>query len=83
MARAEGTADADPIHKNFRRHLLQGGSTGTVWAPPRNLAATPSGHPMIPISGETENGFFRKLCAQNAAKGLHCSSAGTAPPRSL
>ena len=33
---------------------------------------------MIPISGETENGF-RKLCAQYAAKGLHCSSAGTGP----
>jgi ribose transport system substrate-binding protein len=68
----KATADAIAIHKNFAGIYVQGGSTGTV------RALLDSGHPMIPISGETENGF-RKLCAQNAAKGLHCSSAGTGP----
>jgi ribose transport system substrate-binding protein len=33
---------------------------------------------MVPIAGETENGF-RKLCAKYAANGLHCSSTGTGP----
>lgn len=37
-----------------------------------------AGHPFVPVSGETENGF-RKLCAQYADKGLHCSSGGTGP----
>ena len=68
----KATADAIAIHKNFAGIYVQGGSTGTV------RALLDSGHPMVPISGETENGF-RKLCAQNAAKGLHCSSAGTGP----
>lgn len=68
----KATADAIAIHKKFVGIYVQGGSTGTV------RALLDSKHPMIPISGETENGF-RKLCAQNAAKGLHCSSAGTGP----
>jgi len=68
----KATADAIAIHKTFAGIYVQGGSTGTV------RALLDSGHPMVPISGETENGF-RKLCAQNAAKGLHCSSAGTGP----
>ena len=35
-------------------------------------------HPLVPFGGETENGF-RKFCAQYAADGLKCSSAGTGP----
>ncbi|HEY0480358.1 MAG TPA: sugar ABC transporter substrate-binding protein [Kofleriaceae bacterium] len=68
----KATADAIAIHKKFVGIYVQGGSTGTV------RALLDSKHPMVPISGETENGF-RKLCAQNAGKGLHCSSAGTGP----
>jgi ribose transport system substrate-binding protein len=68
----KATADAIAIHKKFDGVYVQGGSTGTV------RALLDSKHPMVPISGETENGF-RKLCAQNAEKGLHCSSAGTGP----
>ena len=68
----KATADAIAIHKKFAGIFVQGGSTGTV------RALLDSGHPMIPVSGETENGF-RKLCAEHAAKGLHCSSAGTGP----
>jgi ribose transport system substrate-binding protein len=68
----KATADAIAVHKKFAGVYVQGGSTGTV------RALIDSGHPMIPISGETENGY-RKLCAQYADKGLHCSSAGTGP----
>jgi ribose transport system substrate-binding protein len=68
----KATADAIAIHKKFDGIYTQGGSTGTV------RALLDAKHPMVPISGETENGF-RKLCAQHAAKGLHCSSAGTGP----
>jgi len=66
------TADAIAIHKRFDGIYAQGGSTGTV------RALIDSGHPLIPISAETENGY-RKLCAKYAAKGLYCSSAGTGP----
>lgn len=66
------TADAIAVHKKFDGIYTQGGSTGTV------RAVIDSGHPMIPVSGETENGY-RKLCAQYADKGLHCSSGGTGP----
>jgi ribose transport system substrate-binding protein len=65
-------ADAIAVHKKFAGIYVQGGSSGAV------RALLDAGHPMIPISGETENGF-RKLCDQYAAKGLHCSSAGTGP----
>jgi ribose transport system substrate-binding protein len=68
----KATADAIAIHKKFDGIYTQGGSTGTV------RALLDSKHPMIPISGETENGY-RKLCGQNADKGLHCSSTGTGP----
>ena len=68
----KATADAVAVHKKFAGVYVQGGSTGTV------RALIDSGHPMVPISGETENGY-RKLCAQYADKGLHCSSAGTGP----
>jgi ribose transport system substrate-binding protein len=65
-------ADAIAVHKHFDGIYTQGGSTGAV------RALLDSGHPMVPVAGETENGF-RKLCDQYAAKGLHCSSAGTGP----
>jgi ribose transport system substrate-binding protein len=68
----KATADAIAVHKKFVGVYVQGGSTGTV------RALLDSGHPMVPISGETENGY-RKLCAKHAAKGLRCSSAGTGP----
>jgi ribose transport system substrate-binding protein len=68
----KATADAIAVHKRFAGVYVQGGSTGTV------RAMIDSGHPMVPISGETENGY-RKLCAKHAAKGLRCSSAGTGP----
>ncbi|MBI3711003.1 MAG: ABC transporter substrate-binding protein [Proteobacteria bacterium] len=66
------TADAIAVHKKFDGIYTQGGSTGTV------RALIDAGHPFIPVSGETENGF-RKLCALHAEKGLHCSSGGTGP----
>jgi ribose transport system substrate-binding protein len=68
----KATADAIAIHKKFVGIYVQGGSTGAV------RALLDAKHPMIPISGETENGY-RKLCAQYADKGLHCSSTGTGP----
>jgi ribose transport system substrate-binding protein len=37
-----------------------------------------AGHAMVPVAGETENGF-RKLCGEYADKGLHCASSGTGP----
>ena len=66
------TADAIAVHKQFDGIYVQGGSTGTV------QALIDSHHPMIPISGETENGY-RKLCAKYADQGLHGSSGGTGP----
>jgi ribose transport system substrate-binding protein len=68
----KAAADAIAVHKHFVGIYTQGGSTGAV------RALLDSGHPMVPIAGETENGF-RKLCEQYASKGLHCSSAGTGP----
>jgi ribose transport system substrate-binding protein len=65
-------ADAIAVHKKVDGIYVQGGSTGTV------RALLDSGHPMIPVAGETENGF-RKLCAEYAEKGLHCASSGTGP----
>ena len=66
------TADAIAVHKKFDGVTVQGGSTGTV------RAMMDAGHPFVPVAGEAENGF-RKLCAENADKGLLCSSAGQSP----
>ncbi|HMA14542.1 MAG TPA: sugar ABC transporter substrate-binding protein [Kiloniellaceae bacterium] len=66
------TADAIAVHGQFAGIYTQGGSTGTV------RALMDAGHPFIPVAGEAENGF-RKLCAQHAAEGLVCSSAGQSP----
>jgi ribose transport system substrate-binding protein len=65
-------ADALAVHKKFDGMYVQGGSTGAV------RAFMDAGHPFIPVAGEAENGF-RKLCAENADKGLLCSSAGQSP----
>ena len=70
--RRRSTADAIAVHKKFDGMFSQGGSTGTV------RALMDAGHPFIPVSGEAENGF-RKLCAEHAADGLECSSAGQTP----
>jgi ribose transport system substrate-binding protein len=68
----KAAADAIAVHKHFDGIYTQAGSTGAV------RALLDSGHPMVPIAGETENGY-RKLCQQYADKGLHCESAGTGP----
>lgn len=65
-------ADAVAVHKKFDGMFVQGGSTGAV------RALMDAGHPMIPVSGEAENGF-RKLCAQHEKDGLLCASAGQSP----
>lgn len=68
----KAVADAIAVHKNFVGLYTQGGSAGMV------RAMLDAKHPMVPVSGETENGF-RKLCDQYASKGLLCSSVGTGP----
>jgi ribose transport system substrate-binding protein len=65
-------ADAIAVHKKFDGVAVQGGSTGAV------RAFMDAGHPFVPFAGEAENGF-RKLCSENASKGLLCSSAGQSP----
>lgn len=65
-------ADAVAVHGQFAGMFVQGGSTGAV------RALMDAGHPFIPVAGEAENGF-RKLCAEHAADGLVCSSAGQSP----
>jgi len=66
------TADAIAVHQEFAGIYTQGGSTGVV------RAMMDADHPFIPVSGEGENGF-RKLCAEHAADGLLCASAGQTP----
>ncbi|WP_243628115.1 sugar ABC transporter substrate-binding protein [Rhodovulum sp. BSW8] len=65
-------ADAIAVHGHFDAILAQGGTTGVVQA----LLA--SGHPMVPVAGESENGF-RKLVAQHADEGLRGISIGQSP----
>ncbi|MBP7000479.1 sugar ABC transporter substrate-binding protein [Amaricoccus sp.] len=68
----KATADAIATNGPFVGITGQGGDTGIV------QAMLDAKHPMVPFGGETENGF-RKFCAQYAADGLKCSSAGTGP----
>jgi ribose transport system substrate-binding protein len=68
----KATSDAIAVHKQFDGITAQGGDTGVV------QAMIDAGHPFVPFGGETENGF-RKFCAEHAADGLKCSSAGTGP----
>ncbi|WP_299817606.1 sugar ABC transporter substrate-binding protein [uncultured Roseibium sp.] len=65
-------ADAIAVHGEFDAVLAQGGTTGVV------QALLDAEHPMIPVSGEAENGF-RKLMAANADKGLKGISIGQSP----
>jgi len=66
------TADAIAAGGEFDGMYVQGGSQGAT------TALLDSGHPMIPISGETENAF-RQICNE---KGLTCQSGGTGPAQS-
>jgi ribose transport system substrate-binding protein len=68
----KATADAIAVNGKFDGIAVQGGSTGTV------QALIDAGHAMVPVGGETENGF-RKFCAAKSGEGLVCSSAGTGP----
>ena len=68
----KATADAIATNGPFDGITGQGGDTGIV------QAMIDAKHPLVPFGGETENGF-RKFCAQYAADGLKCSSAGTGP----
>ncbi|KZM48995.1 sugar ABC transporter substrate-binding protein [Labrenzia sp. OB1] len=65
-------ADAIAVHGEFDAVLAQGGTTGVV------QALLDAEHPMVPVSGEAENGF-RKLMAANADKGLKGISIGQSP----
>ena len=66
------TADAIAVHGQFDAIAAQGGTTGVV------QALMDAGHPMVPIAGESENGF-RKLVAAHSADGLKGISIGQSP----
>jgi ribose transport system substrate-binding protein len=66
------TADAIAVHGQFDAILAQGGTTGVV------QAMIDAKHPMVPIAGESENGF-RKLVAKHAGEGLKGISIGQSP----
>jgi len=66
------TADAIAVHGKFDAILAQGGTTGVV------QAMLDAGHPMVPVAGESENGF-RKLVAAHSDKGLKGISIGQSP----
>ncbi|WDQ99284.1 sugar ABC transporter substrate-binding protein [Devosia sp. J2-20] len=65
-------ADAIAVHGSFDAILAQGGTTGVV------QAMLDAGHPMVPVAGESENGF-RKLMAEHSAEGLKGISIGQSP----
>ncbi|WP_338723556.1 sugar ABC transporter substrate-binding protein [Devosia sp. XK-2] len=66
------TADAIAVHGQFDAVAAQGGTTGVV------QALIDASHPMVPIAGESENGF-RKLVAEHADEGLKGISIGQSP----
>ncbi len=66
------TADAIAVHGKFDAVVVQGGTTGAV------RAMLDAGHPLVPIAGESENGF-RKLLAEYGPKGLEGVSIGQSP----
>jgi ribose transport system substrate-binding protein len=66
------TADAIAVHNQFDGVMVQGGSTGTV------RAMLDAGHPLVPVAGESENGF-RKLIAEHSDEGLKGLSIGQSP----
>jgi ribose transport system substrate-binding protein len=66
------TADAIAVHGQFDAVAAQGGTTGVV------QALIDAGHAMVPIAGESENGY-RKLVAERADEGLKGISIGQSP----
>ena len=60
------------MHGHFDAIAAQGGTTGVV------QAMLDSGHPMVPVAGEAENGY-RKLVAAHSAEGLEGISIGQSP----
>ncbi len=66
------SADAIAVHGKFDAVIAQGGTTGVV------QALLDAEHPMVPIAGESENGY-RKLVAKYADKGLKGISIGQSP----
>jgi len=66
------TADAIAAGGNFDGIYVQGGSHGSA------TAMLDAGKFVVPMSGETENGF-RMICNE---KDLKCSSGGTGPAQS-
>ena len=66
------TADAIAVHSEFVGVAVQGGTTGTV------RAMLDANHPLVPIAGESENGF-RKLLAEYGPEGLKGQSIGQSP----
>ena len=66
------TADAIAVHGQFDAVAAQGGTTGVV------QALIDAGPPMVPIAGESENGY-RKLVAERSADGLKGISIGQSP----
>ncbi|PJE31091.1 monosaccharide ABC transporter substrate-binding protein, CUT2 family [Pseudooceanicola antarcticus] len=65
-------ADAIAVHGQFDAVIGQGGSNGIV------QALQDSGHPWVPVAGESENGF-RKAIAEHSADGLKGISIGQSP----
>lgn len=66
------TADAIAVHGQFDAFLAQGGTPGVV------QAMLDSEHALVPITGESENGF-RKSVAELSDKGLKGQSIGQSP----
>jgi len=65
-------ADAIAVHGHFDAIVAQGGTVGVV------QAMIDSGHPFVPVTGESENGF-RKLVAKHSGEGLKGISIGQSP----
>lgn len=65
-------ADAIAVHGEFVGIVAQGGTNGVV------QAVIDAGHPFVPISGESENGF-RKALAKYSDEGLRGISIGQSP----
>jgi ribose transport system substrate-binding protein len=66
------TADAIAVHGRFDGVVVQGGTTGAL------RAMLDAGHDLVPMAGESENGF-RKLVAELGPKGLKAISIGQSP----
>ncbi|GLQ18169.1 sugar ABC transporter substrate-binding protein [Maritalea porphyrae] len=65
-------ADAIAVHGTFDGVVAQGGTNGVV------QALLDTDHPMVPMSGESENGY-RKALAKYADEGLKGISIGQSP----